>query len=35
METATERITAERFLELVDQGEFADRWVELVDGELW
>jgi Uma2 family endonuclease len=34
MVTATERITAERFLELVDQGEFADRWVELVDGEL-
>jgi Uma2 family endonuclease len=34
METATERITAERFLELVDEGEFAHRWVELVDGEL-
>jgi Uma2 family endonuclease len=34
METATERITAERFLELVEEGEFAHRWVELVDGEL-
>jgi Uma2 family endonuclease len=34
METATERITAERFLELVDQGEFADRWVELIEGTL-
>jgi Uma2 family endonuclease len=34
METATERITAERFNELVDKGEFADRWEELVDGEL-
>jgi Uma2 family endonuclease len=34
METATDRITADRFLELVDQGEFAHRWVELVDGEL-
>jgi Uma2 family endonuclease len=34
METATARINAERFLELVEQGEFADRWVELVDGEL-
>jgi Uma2 family endonuclease len=34
METATERITAERFLELEDEGEFAERWVELIDGEV-
>lgn len=34
METATAPITAEQFLELVGQGEFANRWVELIDGEL-
>lgn len=34
METATERITADRFLELEDEGEFAERWVELIDGEI-
>jgi hypothetical protein len=34
METATERITARRFMELEDRGEFRDRFVQLVDGEL-
>lgn len=34
MEAATVRITAERFMELQDRGEFGDRFVQLVDGEL-
>ena len=34
MGTATERITAQRFMELDDAGELADDWVELVDGRL-